>query len=257
MDRLGTARCGEERHGRARQGRARHGWAWHGNKTKEWWYEMKDKKGKDETTSEKTDEVRIAKPNFTIMKVPIIGLTPYVGHRFGEIAAENIRLLVTGENKGKPKKNRNFDAEYEECFYKDAEGKFCIPGAAFKQAIVDEGKNQFSVGNKNISGAMIGKNIHVLEKLCVLKYSKVERTVDYPRQSGRTGAPDIRHRPYFYDWKTVITVRFDADIFSKEVILNLIQRAGMTQGVGDWRPGAPKSPGGQNGMWEIGQTNKE
>ena len=206
---------------------------------------------------EDEDVVQIQSPNYKVMEIPIIGLSPYIPHRLSSESMQTIEDKVTGNARGKNKKVRNFDEEYERCFYRDEDGDYAIPGVAFKRAITDEGANQYSLGNKDISKKMIARNIHILGSFCKLKYDKVRRRVDYPRQGGATGAPDIRHRPEFIGWKTKITVRYDADNFTKEAILNLIQRAGMTIGVGDWRPGSPKSPGGSYGMWEIGKTNKE
>ena len=59
-------------------------------------------------------------------------------------------------------------------------------------------------------------------------------------------AKHVRVRPLFRDWKIrgTITV-LDEDMFglTQDVVQMIFDQAGTFRGLGDWRPGSPKSPG--------------
>ena len=189
-------------------------------------------------------EIRIEAPNWKIVSVPIIGEGSYIPNR---ASVEQAKIAQKIGTKGKTRKQRDLDAEYENCFYYDQDGDYAIPGAAFKKAIVTA-----AIDLKDLYQTTVKRNVHVLEEFCKLEYKEVHRREDLVRQAGKTRALDVRARPEFIGWKTVITVRFDADVIPEESLLNLIEQAGTKVGVGDWRP---EKSGQLHGTWHIGRTN--
>ena len=53
----------------------------------------------------------------------------------------------------------------------------------------------------------------------------------------------IRVRPLFDNWSVTVTLQIFDDRITKTVLGQFFEIAGRTKGLGDWRPGAPKSPG--------------
>lgn len=79
---------------------------------------------------------------------------------------------------------------------------------------------------------------------------KPERFDSYVRNDG--GGPDIRPRAKWdVGWELKLRVRFDSEIFSKDTIINLIARAGISVGVGAGRPFSKDSNGMGWGTFEI------
>jgi hypothetical protein len=78
----------------------------------------------------------------------------------------------------------------------------------------------------------------------------VRRRIDYPRRAGLNGAPDERHRPEFHDWSCKLYLEYDGNQITLNQIVNLINQAGFSSGVGDWRPSSPKSSG-NHGMYQV------
>jgi hypothetical protein len=59
--------------------------------------------------------------------------------------------------------------------------------------------------------------------------------------------PDIRFRAEFSPWGAVIPVRHNESAISVEQIAKILEIAGFSVGVGEWRP----EKNGQHGCWEI------
>lgn len=195
--------------------------------------------------------VEIRAPNVTQMKVPIVGVGGYIPNR---LTTETARLAQKIDEKGKsikgkaPRSQRDLDAEYEACFYRDENDDYAMPGGAIKRAL-----STAAIAVEGLDGTTVKRHIQVMEEFLKIEYDDLRRREDVVRQSGKTGAPDIRHRPEFLGWSTVVTLQFDAEVIPKDAVLNLLARAGFTVGVGDWRP----DRGGNHGTFMVGPTNVE
>ena len=82
---------------------------------------------------------------------------------------------------------------------------------------------------------------------------------DTPRNSG--GVADLRYRYQFDPWSAILKVRFMPTVLPAESVYALVDAAGRG-GVGDWRPGSPKSNTGSYGTFRIdddklAEMNKE
>jgi len=62
----------------------------------------------------------------------------------------------------------------------------------------------------------------------------------------QTGVADLRYRGCFFPWSATVRVQFDADNIATESVVNLINRAGLTCGICEWRPASKQS---STGMW--------
>lgn len=69
--------------------------------------------------------------------------------------------------------------------------------------------------------------------------------------SWRPGVADIRWRPMWEQWSAKVRVRWDANQFSAQDVVNLLSRAGMQVGIGEGRPDSKASNGMGWGMFEV------
>jgi hypothetical protein len=58
-----------------------------------------------------------------------------------------------------------------------------------------------------------------------------------------TGVADLRARPMWRKWELSVRVKFDADQFTAQDVVNLLTRAGCQVGIGEGRPFSKKSNG--------------
>lgn len=193
----------------------------------------------------KAVEVGIVAPKIKVLDVPLVGDTTFIPHQAGEkVKADLLRRQV---DKVKNREKRDLDAEYEDCFYKNAKGKLIILGAAFARALLSVVPDF-----EGISGAEVKRNIRILSDECLLEYGEIEPRIDRVLLAGIGRTMDVRKRPYIHDWKTTVKVQFNANKFSEAEIINLFEAAGQCVGVGDWRP----EKGGNHGMWHVRRGNE-
>lgn len=90
---------------------------------------------------------------------------------------------------------------------------------------------------------------HVIGDLVEIKGSRPAMRTDFVRVgrfSQRTA--DIRYRAEFKEWRVDLRILYNMRVISKEQIAHLLNLAGFSVGIGDWRP----EKGGQFGMFEVG-----
>lgn len=169
-----------------------------------------------------------------------------ITHRLSAETMEKVMSKETGSVK--KKEFRNFDNEYKSCFYYTPEGKYGIPAAAFMGSMLD------AAVASNVPKTQVKRAVRMLGDILELDVAKknVNRRVDYPRRAGLNGAPDERHRPEFHDWKCKLFIEYDGNQITLNQIVNLINQAGFSSGVGDWRPSSPKSSG-NHGMFRVSE----
>lgn len=161
------------------------------------------------------------------MEATIVGDSPLICHAW---AAKSKKMLLDKQMKRakQAKEARDPEAELEACFYRFADGRYGMPAAAFKRAMV--GACRFVDGLKmtELRGAL-----HVVGELIAIEGEPSPRE-DMVRIG--MGVADIRFRPEFREWKATLTIDFNAAIISPEQIMNLLTLAGFGVGVGEWRP---------------------
>lgn len=169
------------------------------------------------------------------MLVPIIGTTPLIMHRFSEKAKR--QMLDNAQGKKSPKEPKDPDAEYEAAFYRFAGGGFGLPVTAFKQATI--GAARF-YGKNQVQMTSLKQFIFMNGEMGVDGQS-LARVVGEPTMRedvvrvGRGGA-DLRYRPEFMPWSTMLRVTYVTSALTRDSVLSLIDAGGLGVGVGEWRP---------------------
>jgi hypothetical protein len=179
-----------------------------------------------------------------IMKIQVESMpgSSYIPHRLDKAVVEAFTKRETGEVE--KKEFRDFDKEYESCFYYTLNGQYGMPAGSFVGAILD------TCVALNIPKTKIKRALRIIGDVIEIKYKKLNRRIDNPRRGGRNSTPDVRHRPEFIDWEVELVAQYDEEQITPEQIINLINSAGFTSGIGDWRPSSPKSSG-THGMFRV------
>lgn len=188
----------------------------------------------------------------SVITVPIVGLTPVIPHQWAEKAKRLMRAKQFGETQQK-REAKDPDEEAEAAMYRLPDGRPGIPATAFKAAMV--GACRFFEGIPMTEGRLM---IYIRgegpEQLVALRGTERVRE-DTPRNA--TGVVDLRYRTALLagvegiePWRADITVVFPLRLLSERSVLALLDAAGRV-GVGDWRPGSPKSNSGTFGTFRI------
>ena len=203
------------------------------------------------TTTAEADQIHITQVEAETLMVPIRGTAPLITHRFSEKAKR--QMLDAMQGRKSPKEPKDPRAEYLACFYrfKDSdpeEGPFGMPVIAFKDA---------TIGAARLYSAL------TMTALRQCLFFRGELGVDGQQLATISGTPreredvvrvqrgtDLRYRPEFTEWSTVLTVIYVKSMLTRESVVSLIDAGGLTVGVGEWRP----EKKGDMGTYEIDPT---
>lgn len=190
------------------------------------------------------------------IKFEIVGIAPLMMH-------DNTRLAnpldpMCKELKSLTSKKKKTDADYADMariefrggiYFDETDGPY-IPSRCIQAMIRD-------AGTINKQGRAVNRGVVVVEDKCPLRYEG-PRTIDALFESGEftdmrpvkvQTSTNIRCRPIFRDWGIKFTLAFQPDVINREEVVDIVERAGMMTGLGDYRPGSPK--GGQFGRFEV------
>lgn len=179
-------------------------------------------------------EIQVDRISAERIRVPIIGTTPLIIHRFSEKA--KLKMLNDMQGRRTPKEPKNPEAEYEAAFYRTEDGTPGFPVLGFKAATVGGarfyGKDVTMKGLKQylfFQGEVgsDGRALARIEGEPIMREDVV--------RVGR-GGTDLRYRPEFREWSTTLDVMYVTSALTRNSVLSLIDAGGMGVGVGEWRP---------------------
>ena len=200
-------------------------------------------------------ELTITAPNFQKVQFVVRGNAPYVQLAFGAKARNILRETHAAGSQGKKGKKRepkDFDLLYQEAQHISNEGWVGIPASAIRCALIAACSVvgfHMTKGRKAIFVDADG--FDRVEGTPLIKINGDPRHVEHTCRNAN-GQPDIRVRAMFDPgWTAIITISFDADMFSATDISNLLHRAGVQVGIGEGRPSSKNSAGMGWGTFEI------
>jgi hypothetical protein len=167
------------------------------------------------------------------IRVPIVGTTPLIVHRFSEKAKR--QMLDAMQGRKSPKEPKNPEAEYEAAFYRTKDGGYGFPVIAFKSATVGGARFYSGVTMTALKQFMFFRGEPGVDgqQLAVIEGEPHMRE-DVVRVN--RGGTDLRYRPEFLEWSTTIEVVYVTSALTRNSVLSLIDAGGMGVGVGEWRP---------------------
>jgi hypothetical protein len=207
---------------------------------------------KTEKKGEKT--LNITPPNMAKVRIDIKGTAPYMQFKFSEKARAIIRAkheAGSRAKKGSKKGPRDFEAEFVGAQYRSkVDGRNGINAACFRNAM--------------ISACRLCGFKMTLAKLSVfveadaydpsgtpLVYIEGRPVMDISPTRNATGVADLRARPRWDEWSVSVRVRYDADQFCEEEVINLMARVGAQGGIGEGRPDSKSSAGLGYGLFTV------
>lgn len=198
--------------------------------------------------------VVIEPPKIGVASIRIVGIAPYVQHKFSKKARE--QMMAKQRQGDQAKKERKREAKDFEQVYKDAmhvsrEGWVGIPAPSFRNAMISACRLVgFKMTHAKLSVFIEADGFDVDDGTPLVRIIGEPRVHEsYVRND--TGVADIRWRPMWEKWSAVVRIRFDLNQFSAPDIVNLLARAGLQVGIGEGRPDSKNSAGMGWGIFEI------
>jgi hypothetical protein len=180
-------------------------------------------------------QVEISRIDAETMQVPILGTAPLIVHAWSEKAKRE--MLDKQQGRKTPKAIRDPQADYEAAFYRTKDGGYGFPVLAFKAATVEAsrfyGKDVTKVGLRQTL-FFTGEYSTSAGQSLVPITGEPHMRQDMVRL-GISGT-DLRYRPEFPEWSTMLTVTYVKSSLTRESVLSLIDAGGMGTGIGEWRP---------------------
>lgn len=187
--------------------------------------------------------LKIPAPNIKLLKVTIIGTSNLIFHRWTEKAMQMMLDKQMKKASASKREMRDPDGEAESTFYKDSKGNIAFPAINIKQAMVGACRSIEGVTMTLLRGAVfvVGDK----DGLIPVQYKKKSYRRDMVRVG--MGTADIRFRGQVEDWKMTLVIKHNDDVISAEQVVNLLQIAGFSCGLGEWRP----EKNGDFGTFEV------
>lgn len=208
---------------------------------------------------EQVMSIELPKIDIRLMTVNIVGDSPLIVHKWSEKAKkEMLDKQMKKASKGKQAKVplKDFvdalywldengdcietpegldditnDTPINEVMDVVSQGRFGFPTVAFKACAIDAGYQQGVIAKKTTARGAF----HILGEYAVIE-DIPEMREDMVQVGGMSKVADIRYRPEFRNWKTTLTIKYNASAISPEQIANLLNYGGFANGVGEWRP---------------------
>lgn len=219
---------------------------------------MNDRRDEKNMKESGKKEVIIEAPKFETVKITIVGESKMVLHKFSQKAREQIKqkqLQGSRSSKGKKHKPKDFDALYKGALYVSKDGWYGFPASAIRNAMISACRaTGFQMTKTKLAVFVLHDGFDVESGTPLVRIRKGE---PYPHEDYvrlENGVTDINVRPMWDEgWEAVVTLRYDADMFSMSDTINLLHRAGLQVGIGEGRPSSRKSCGVGWGTFTIKQ----
>jgi len=189
------------------------------------------------------DAPAIPRSTQTLLLVKIEGLPPgLLQHRFSE---KKRREMLEKQRKAgaTPKEPRDPEGDYNRAQYHLRESvdgtPYGHPCTGFKSAITDAG-HRFTAEFKNktpmLRGAMFVNGYpseQIVDGLLVPIHGTPQMHEGFVRNA--SGVVDLRYRPVFEEWMATLEILVETDLVELAQVVDLVQRAGQSIGVGEGR----------------------
>lgn len=176
----------------------------------------------------------------------IVGVSPLVQHQWAEKALRQMREKHAGK-KTKTRDVRDPQEEADAATYKDAKGRPGIPAIAFKSSLITAAHKDLGI-EKTLVRKAIFTGCADPQEVLPIEFERVEAREDLVRVGA--GSADLRYRPYFFGWTCTMSLQFEPTLIQVNDLLTLIDRAGLTVGIGEWRP----EKGGEYGRFKVDEA---
>jgi hypothetical protein len=180
-------------------------------------------------------QIVISKIATETIRVPLLGTSPLITHKFSEKAKR--QMLDAMQGRKSPKEPKDPEREYRDAAYRTDAGGYGIPAIAFKSATVSAarffGKSVTMVGLRQ-TVFVAGEFSKGEGMMLAVITGEPEMREDVVRVGN--GGTDLRYRPCWQQWETSLDVTYVKSMLTRDSVLSLIEAGGLGVGVGEWRP---------------------
>lgn len=175
-------------------------------------------------------ELVIPKPQRRALHVRLEGLSPLLMHN-GESAIREIKANEERKAGGiKKLPPRDPKARFEESMYRDEQGRYVFPALGIKKCVVAAGFRFSDEKGTVLNGVL---NVDAPTGYVVVETDAPTMREDFVKHGGIT--PDIAYRAEFWPWSIPVTFIYLASHIQQTNLINMIDTAGETVGIGAWR----------------------
>lgn len=203
-------------------------------------------------------DVIITPPNFQYALISIKGTAPLVINRKSKRVEEEIRGQQEAGGKSKNtkriRKPKDFERLFNDARFKAPEGWDGINASAFRNAMISACRVAgFVMTRAKLSLFIEPDGFDVIDGTPLVRI----RSKKEPEMSvmsvilPTTKKPDLASRPMWREWGCELKIKFDADQFGLEDVVNLMARVGGQVGICCGRPDSKDSNGIGFGTFEI------
>lgn len=193
----------------------------------------------------KDSEIQILEINTGRIEFCVLGKTPLILNRMSEKAQRELLMPKGRKNAAEKASSLKHDPlqEYRASVYRDPKATaptyLLMMSTAFKGAL-----RSAAMDLPGSSKAQIGR-LTFVEGQYVSIYGVPQIFMSVTRSADMNRTPDIRTRAIVPEWACRLAVTFVKPILREQAVANLLAAAGITMGVGDFRPEKGKGNFGQ------------
>ena len=189
--------------------------------------------------------------NIGTMKVKIQGKTPLILENWDVKTRQQMAEKHTGAQTEIIQHSRNPEEEAKAKLYLTSKGKYAFPASGLKKSMI----SACTSTNKKIRKTFLVQAMHVVgtEGNLVEFQSPGYRVQEDIGRVGIGKQPRPIWRPVFDEWSATFLIRYNKDIITPSVIVNMLNLAGFAVGLCGWR--VEKS--GSFGMFEVVSSDEK
>lgn len=193
----------------------------------------------------KDTEIDVLQVTHGKLEFCVVGSTPLILNRMSEKVLRELLMPKGKKTAAEKASNLKHDPlqEFRDSPYIDEDEK----APTLLQHLSSAFKNALKGAALDLPGAnksQIGRLTWVNgERVSIWGVPKIFCSVTRSSDMNRT--PDVRTRVIVPEWAAKVSVSFVTPILREQGVANLLASAGITQGVGDWRPGKGSGTYGQ------------
>jgi len=157
--------------------------------------------------------------------VKIKGAAPLLMNRFA---------MEKNEQEGAKRRDQQFDPkeDAEKALYRNSHGCYA-PSAWLEASLRETAKNFKGKGRASLKATVLATVFVEPDEILLNKdtYDEIDQ-----RPAVIQRARIVKSRPKFNSWELEFVIQFDEKIINKGVLKQLLEEAGKTKGIGDYRP---------------------
>lgn len=197
----------------------------------------------------------IPKISVNEMQVEIVGTSPLLVHAWD---VKSIEMIARKQQKKAQtaKEARNPEAEFDASRYISTDKWDGVPSSGLKAALVAACRVVDGLPMTMAKRMLFVKSDGRTDKgLGLCRIISGDPKMDTQMVRIAQGTSDIRYRARYDTWSMILRIEFLANTISAEQVVNLLETAGYSEGLCEYRPGAPKSLNGENGRFRIKRSD--